>query len=255
MKDPRNAPAFHGLAAACERLGQPQESEGYRRRFAELSRKEPAPGTTIRDRVNDIDLARGNLAETHLAAAKTCLGPARTSRTMDRPAEAERHLRAAARADRKNRAARLTLLQLYDRQKRFREAAEVLAELEEIDPNDEVHRINRGILLVRLGEFDAAEKEFRQATALAPEEPDGHAKLAQLFLKRGTRLEEARACAASAMRLRPKEAARHLLFAEICRRQGDRAAAQAALKRAAELDPGDPQVQQAKAMWDAEPSK
>ncbi len=249
--DPQFDFAYHALASTCEALGRHEEAEKHRQQFTRLAGGKPAPGMRQRDPVTDLELGRANLAETHLVAARAYLGPASTSRKLDRTAEAQRHLRAAARADPKNRESRITLLKLLDREKRFREAAELLAELEELEPKDPVHRINRGVLLVRIQEYVAAEKEFREAIALAPEEADGYAKLAGMYALNKSKVAEARKLAQSAIRLRPNDALNHVLLAEICEQEGDRPAALAAIARAVELEPANPRLQQAKARLNA----
>jgi len=249
---PKMAAAYHTLARVCEALGQHQQAEAYRQEFVQRNPARHEPGTTQRGGVNDMDLGRWNLAEAHLAAARTYLAAARAKPDSDCAQEAERHLVAAARADPTNRESRIALLTVYDQSRRYREAAQVVGELAEIDPQDATHRLSRGILLVRLGEAAAAEKEFRSAIDVAPEEADGYEKLARLLLLNKTRLREARELMQSAIRLQPKEASHHQLLSQICQEQGDRPAATAALQRAIELDPTNPRLQQHKAKLDVQ---
>ena len=243
--------ACHSLASICESLGEGQEAEKYRNEFARLGQRKPELAKVERGGLDDLGLARANLAETHVAAARAYMAAAKALRKPNYMLEGERHLVAAARADPKDRDTRLALLSLYEEDKRLREAVDVLGELEAIDPKDPTHRINRGILLARLQEFDQAEKEFRQAIALAPHEPDGYAKLGWLRLGQKSKLGEARELAQSAARLGPKDANHHLLLAMVCEELGDGPAALAAIERAIELAPGDPRAQQIKARLDA----
>ena len=141
-------------------------------------------------------------------------------------------MREAARADPANRESRIALLSVYDKSARYREAAEIVAELETWEPQEPKHRLTRGILLVRLEEFPTAEQEFRRALELVPEEADGYAKLAWMFLLQGTRLPEARDLAQSAIRRQPQEVSHYQLLAQLCERLGDRPAAVAALEQA-----------------------
>jgi tetratricopeptide (TPR) repeat protein len=250
--NPKLAAAYHALASVCESLGQREQAEQYRQAFARLNRGQPGTETKTRGGVNDIDLGRSNLAEAHLVAARTYLAMAGTHGSRNLVGDAERHLRAAARADPTNRESRVTLVGMYDKSKRYREAAELLAELEQVEPEDLVHRINRGTLLVRIGDFAAAEQEFVQAMAIAPQEPDGYAKLGWLRLLTKTNLPEARELAKSAIRLQPKDASHHWLLSQICEAQGHRSAALEAIERAIELDPTNPRLQQQKAKLDVQ---
>jgi tetratricopeptide (TPR) repeat protein len=242
--------SHHSLANICDALGEVQEAEKHRNEFARLGQSKPEFAKVERGGLDDLGLGRTNLTETHLIAARAYMAAAKAQRKPDYLPEGERHLVAAARTDPKSRDARLALLNLYEENKRLREAVDVLGELEAIDPKDSTHRINRGILLARLQEFDQAEKEFREAIALAPDEPDGYAKLGWLRLSQKSKLGEARELANSAIRLGPKVANHHLLLAMVCEELGDVPAALAAIEQALALEPDNPRAQEIKARLD-----
>lgn len=249
--DPEYAPAFHALANVCEAMGLRAESDKHRRRFAELGRRDPDPGRTYRERIDDVNLAQGNLAETHLVAAKVYQAAAESLRVPPPTDIIEKHLRAAARANRKDRQSRAMLLDLYDKANRIKDAVEVLNDLVALEPKEPLHRVNRGSLLVRLKMLDEAEDDFRQAVLLAPNDARGYAKLAMLRFQHEPNLREARKLMQTAVRLAPDKAEYHALLAEICASLQDRTAALEAIRRAAELEPDHPRVRRTKARLDA----
>ena len=111
-----------------------------------------------------------------------------------------------------------------------------MQELAAIEPANPSYPLEVGRLYAELGQRPAAEAALREACRRDPQLAAGHAALARLYLddpaQGAAALEHARA----AVDLQPT--ATHFgLLGTACRLNGDRQAALAAWKRAAELDP------------------
>ena len=110
-----------------------------------------------------------------------------------------------------------------------------------IDPENAYYHYMNGVVLAELRRFDAAEQALRKSIELAPSRAEGYMSLAGLFLIRNQRLPEARALAERAVELAPT--ARHYtILSQACSRNQEPAAALAAIKRAAELDPNNGEI-------------
>lgn len=116
-----------------------------------------------------------------------------------------------------------------------------IEELKSLEPKNHLHLRNEGLLYARMGKLDEAERVFREICRLEPARGFGYAALADLLLRRGRALAEARGLAERAVDLEPT--AQHwTLLATTANQMGDRTAARAALERALALDPGNPQI-------------
>jgi tetratricopeptide (TPR) repeat protein len=156
---------------------------------------------------------------------------------------AEERWRKAVELDPKNTACRLELASLMQRNGREREALAVCEQLRQIDPQSAVNYLRIGALNERLEQFEAAAGAYRKVVELAPQRAEGYRALAQLALRTGGDLAEAKRLAAKAVEVEPT-AANYQLLCEVCQKSGDRAGAVAAIRRAVELEPNNAEYRQ-----------
>ena len=100
----------------------------------------------------------------------------------------------------------------------------------------------RGACYERLGKWEEAERDLRQALELKPDQPDVLNYLAYGLLERGQNLPEAQTMLEQAVKSRPNDAQIVDSMGWSLYLQGDYQAATAFLKKAVELLPGDPTV-------------
>jgi tetratricopeptide (TPR) repeat protein len=160
------------------------------------------------------------------------------------PKRAEKLWRRAAELDVKNRWCLQDLAALCRKTGRSSEALGLYERIRDIDPTNAVGQHQLGTMYQQLRRFADAETCFRKVVELAPERQEGHRALAQLFLQTGQNLAAVRQVATKIADLEPT--ARNFFFlGQACERNGDRDACLAALKRAAELEPDNPQYRRA----------
>ncbi len=122
---------------------------------------------------------------------------------------------------------------LYVDQQRFADAQVVLVRLTELEPDNAIEQWNLAQIAAQAGDPGTAEAAYRRVLDLQPDAAGAHLGLAQLYRDLG-RFEQARWAAEEAARWSPTADSFRLL-ADICRRTGDHAAAQAAQERADRL--------------------
>ncbi len=104
-------------------------------------------------------------------------------------------------------------------------------------PGGAAAALRRGVQAATSERWDLAERQYREAVALAPEDPAVHRHLAGALMRLG-RVEEAIEEYETTLRLDPDIARSHLALGDaLTRREGPSEAALASLRRATELDP------------------
>lgn len=98
------------------------------------------------------------------------------------------------------------------------------------------HRLSCGALR-RLGRFDEALAQAREAVRLDPENWAAHTNLARSLLKVATSAGEARAAAEQAVALGPDQAETNLVAGAVAAHEGRREAAETAFRQALAIDP------------------
>jgi Flp pilus assembly protein TadD len=230
--EPGSARAYSGLATACARLGDQAEAERYRARVEELKSREDRAARGNKEALSDARVVPPCVAKILGIAGKVYLAHGQFG-------PAEEHLLRAAELDPSNPEFLEALAGLYDQVGRLGDAARVVEQIQDLEPWNLVHRRNLGILQARMNEPEAAEATFRELCAIAPDRAVGYAGLAELFLRAGEKLAEAKVLAATAVRLEPT-AWHYFILAAICEKSGDDAGSRKAMERAAALDPGNP---------------
>ncbi|MFH1920469.1 MAG: tetratricopeptide repeat protein [Planctomycetota bacterium] len=231
--DPALADAYYGLAKACAKLGQRDESSVYLQKYKELA---------DHDRKTRIEGARtsGDLVLVRQAVADVYTAAGQVYRKHGNVPNAEGHWLKAARLASGDTVCRNALVSLYRQMNRTAETLQILGQLAEIEPENATYQMQIGGLNARLDQFDAAERAFRKVSELAPKRPEGYLALARLHLESNRKLLEAMDLARTAVELAPTPA-NYVLLSAACKRNGDHAGAVSAIQRAIELDPSNEQ--------------
>ncbi len=227
-----SAAAYHGLAMASARLGETDQARQYLEKFRELEAGEFAIVKKGKVEYDDLQAMMVDTANVFSSAAQLFLA-------RKRPVQAEKLWRRAAAFDSAHVRSRQGLAWLCRSSGRIAEAIGFLQQLAEIDRGSVACLVEIGRLEADLKHFDAAEAALRTACQRAPKEAEAHAALAQLYLVTNRNLVEARRLAEKAVELEPAPVP-YVVLAAVCEKQDDLAAAAAAMKRATELDPGNP---------------
>jgi len=229
--------AYYGLATACARLGEKDKAENYTEEFKKLRAEEDKLISRQRRAIGRRVYEAEILAKTLTDAGLVYHGHKQFLK-------AEKQWKRAAVLDPANTLCRQQLADMYTRAGRPREALEVCEQLVKSDPKNATYALMEGVLLARLKRFDAAEKAMRIVIELAPKRAVGYRSLVKVLLMRNETLPDAMAIARKVVELEPT-AGHYSLLGEACHRNGDRAGALAAMKRAAELAPDNERIQRA----------
>ncbi len=236
--DPQRPDALYSLAAVCAKRGEKERAAYFRERFEEVKKANLQTESKMgaRHEMQDDRFAPLRAAEILCYAARAAL-------EADDTAEGERLLLKAAELSPAHTECRRMLSTFYETQGRLAEALHWVTELRRLEPAELLHAQNEAVLYVRLQRWDDAERVFREICRTAPASAVGYAGLAELYLRTGRNLPEARRLAERAVALEPT-AWRLAVLAALAERLGDRQAARAALRRAMALEPNDPKYRQ-----------
>jgi protein O-GlcNAc transferase len=223
------ADAYYGLGMICARQGDEAGAAQYQQRFAALKTEHQVMGRRLRTEFNPLTTTRQSLAQTHTQVGWVYL-------TRGKPERAEKLWRRAAEVDPGNTACRFQLVMLCQKAGRNQEALQLCQEMIRAEPTNGFHYLGLGNLHARLNQHREAEAAYQRATELAPERAEGWFALAQFYLQANTNLTEAVRLSQRAVSLAPL-APHYYILSRACARNGDRAAARAAIERACELDP------------------
>jgi Flp pilus assembly protein TadD len=108
----------------------------------------------------------------------------------------------------------------------------------ELDPERDLPHRQASIACSRRGHHREAIAHAEQAVRLAPVNPRGFTALARALVRAKRDLERARHAAVRAIVIAPGEAESHLVFGIVARAEREDAAAEAAFRRALQLEPG-----------------
>jgi Flp pilus assembly protein TadD len=108
----------------------------------------------------------------------------------------------------------------------------------ELAPDRDLPHRQASIACSRLGRHREAIAHAEEAVRLAPTEPSAFLALARALLRAKCDLERARRAAVRAIVIAPEEPEPHLVFGMVSTAEGEHSAAEAAFRRALQLDPG-----------------
>lgn len=118
-------------------------------------------------------------------------------------------------------------------------AEKLLRHAAELAPGNADYHLHWGATAMQLGHMDQAQIAFGRVIMLAPKNARGYSGLAHLYLQTHRRFPEAQALAEKAVALEPT-GFNYFVLSWASDRNGDRLNARVAIRRALELDPGNP---------------
>jgi len=227
--------AYYGLFTVCSRLKLQDEAKKHLAIFQKLKAKDSKVLMDRNKAFDDVVLIRKMLAETYSDAEHIYYEKGNFQ-------EAEKLLQRAITLDPNNTEYLMKLGSLFQSSNRLPDALRIYGKVSQIEPDNIVSRLNTGVISMQLKQFNNAEKVFKKVITLAPKFPGGYRELAHLYLITGTNLSEAMKLAKTAVVLE-ETADNYFILSWAYDKNGDVANAVSALKRAAELEPGNLQYQ------------
>lgn len=231
--DPDLVEACYGLSVVCSRLGLDEAAAGYRARFGALKARQQTFGREYRAALSPLRTTQQSVAMTHTTVGWLYLDRGDAVR-------AEALWRRAAGLDPANTACRFHLMMLCQKAGRNAEARQWCEEMVRQEPRNPFHQISLGNLELRLGNVQAAGVAFEAAYRLGPERPETCFALAQFCLRTDASAARGLELARQAVALSPV-APHQFVLSRAAVKTGDRATALEAARRAAELDPANPE--------------
>ncbi len=231
--DPACYQAWHGLAMTRRRQGRREEAARCFEKCKELQLRVHEEHQAERRSYEDQASLRRSLATAYTDAGKLY-------RAHGNSQQAEACWKRAAEIDPRHTGCRAQLVDFYGAEHELEPMLAVLEQLAELEPGNVFHRLNLGAAYESLGRLDRAEAVLRQAMETAPDEPEGVAALVRFYLRNEGQPNEVVELARKLVALRP-DAESYFLLAHACEAAGQKRQARAAVARAAELDPGNPQ--------------
>jgi tetratricopeptide (TPR) repeat protein len=237
QRQPDYTPAYYGLVKVCSRLGETDEAARYAKEFQRRKAQDARSNRDLRSQYDDLRQMREKLAVTYTDAGRVYF-------QQNRPEQAEKHWRQAAESDVENVVCRTLLASYYRRQGQAYAALQQYHELTQLQPDPVPHYQQIGLIHASQGNVASAEAAFKKMVQLAPGQAEGYRMLAQLYLNTDQQLFEASRLATTAVELQPV-AASYFVLGWARSKSGDPAGAEAALKTAVKLEPGNAQYRQA----------
>lgn len=221
--------AYYGLFTVCTRLKQRDKAQEYLAIFRKLKTEDMK---ILKDRNDAVD----DLVNMQKGAAETYMHAGQMYRAKGNLQRAEELLTRSVTLDPNNIMSLERLASLYQMIDRIPNALRLYKKINEIEPENPLCYLNIGVLSARLKQFTGAEEAFSKAIALAPKSSTGYRELAQLYLRRGKRLPEARELAEKAVALEPI-AINYFVLSWACDVNGDSINGLKAIEQAIQLEP------------------
>jgi tetratricopeptide (TPR) repeat protein len=228
--------AYYGLITICSRLKLKDEAEEYQATFKKMKADERK---VLMDRNKTFD----DLVTIRKSLAKTYSHVENMYQKKGNFQAAEKFLRKAITLDPNNTEYLMNLGFMFQSNNRPRDALQMYEKIREIEPDNMIHHMNAGVILMQLKAFVKAETAFKKVITLDPKFSGGYRTLAQLYLKTETKLPEALKLAKTAVEVEAT-AENYFILSWAYDKNGDVSNARSALKKTVELEPGNPKYQQ-----------
>jgi tetratricopeptide (TPR) repeat protein len=228
--------AYYGLIKTCRQLGERDDVARYSQKFQQLQSAIIEADRELRQRFDDLQKIRGEVAVTCLDAGRLYAGNKHLS-------GAESLWKRACELDADNPTARQLLGTLYLGQRKVAEAIEQFEALARLEPKDSGHFERLGFLEARQGNLAAAERYFKQALVIAPKNATGYRSLAKFYLNTKRQAKQAHELAETAVKIEPVADSYFVLGWSLAV-NGRRDEAAAALQKAAQMEPSNPTYRQ-----------
>ena len=226
---------YYGLFTVCSRLKLQDEAKKHLATFQKLKAEDSKVLMDRNKAFDDVVSIRTMLAETYSDAEHIYFEKGNLQ-------EAEKFLQRAITLDPNNTEYLMKLGSLFQSSNRLPDALRIYEKVSQIEPDNIVSRLNTGIISMQLKQFNNAEKIFKKVITLDPKFSGGYRELAHFYLKTGTNLSEAMKLAKKAVAME-ETADNYFILGWAYDKNGNVASAVSALKRAADLDPGNIQYQ------------
>lgn len=230
---PDLAEAYYGLATVHARLGNKAKANECRKKFETLKAQADSAERQLRAEFDPLAITRRSVARTHTEIGRVYVLHGQTQK-------AEKLFLRAAEIDQQNTACRFQLVMLYQQAGKNEDALRFANEMVRAEPMNAFHYLAVGNLEARLGHHSRAEAAFRKVIELAPGHPEGYFALAQLCLQVPARAPEALQLARQAVQVVPS-AVNYYVLSRALLSNGDVSGAIAAIEKACELEPNNPQ--------------
>lgn len=230
---PDHVNAYYGLATVCARLKQPDQAKQYRAIFQKLR------AGNLQDREYG-HMPADDLARTRASMAGLSMQAARLYQRRGELRKAEELLKQGVAVDPNNAAAHRRLAALYRMTNRIPAALAQCESVRQLEPNDPTCHLLIGTLALQLKRVDRAETAFRDFITLCPNQSVGYRELAHLHIRTNRKLAEAKQLAQKAVELEPT-AENYFILSWAGQKTGDKEAALAAIRKAMEMAPGNPE--------------
>ena len=221
--------AYYSLFTVCMRLEQRAKAQEYMAVFRKLKAEDMKILKDRNEVFEDLVNMRKGASETYTHAGKMYQDNGNLQR-------AEELLKRAAALDPKNALCLMKLASLYQTTNRISDALQMHKKISQIEPENPTCYLNIGLFSTQLRRLTDAEEAFRKAIALAPKSSIGYRELAQLYLKMGKSLPEARELAEKAVALEPI-AINYFVLSWACDINGDSENGLKAIEHAIQLEP------------------
>ncbi|MHB0956543.1 MAG: tetratricopeptide repeat protein [Pirellulaceae bacterium] len=230
---PHHGAVWYTLATVYAKSGEPQRADDCRAKFQTLktAQQQTAVSNNARGNIQEQDrqVVPRFLAQIFVLAGQAYIEEGDYER-------GKQHFLDAAATAPADVECRNLLANVYQREGNLAEAFYWLRELQRIEPGVVDHYWKEAFLHCRARQFNEAETLFRKICELEPDRGDGYMALAELYVRCGRDLAEARTYAETALRLGPT-ARSYSILATIARQSGDLAAARTAARNAITLEP------------------
>jgi tetratricopeptide (TPR) repeat protein len=234
--NPDLAEAYYGLGMTLSRLGETNAAEERLKQFETLKTQNQAMGRQRRSDHDSLAITQTSLAKTHTEIGRIYFEAGRRM-------QAETLWKRAAELDSNNTLCRFQLMMIYQQSQRNQEAIALCQQMIQAEPRNGYHHLALGNLYLRLNQLPEAEAAFKRVMELEPKRSEGYFALAQLYLRTRSHVAEACRLAQQAVQLSPM-APNYYVLSMACSLNQDSAGALAAISRACELDPANPQYRE-----------
>ncbi|MHC4324012.1 MAG: tetratricopeptide repeat protein, partial [Planctomycetota bacterium] len=229
QKEYEKAEINYGLFTLSARLKQQDKAKEYMALFKKFKAEDMKNLKDRNETINDLVDMRKGAVETYMLAGQMY-------QTEGNLQKAEELLKKAVELNPENILCLGKLASLYIMSNRITDAIPLYRRISEINPEDPLCYLNIGILSKRLKQLDNAEEAFRKVIEVAPGYSGGYCELAQLYLKTGKGLPEARELAEKAVKLE-STALNYFVLCWACDMNGDSENALKAITKAIQLEP------------------
>lgn len=232
---PEYTNAYDGLTRACANLKEDELAKQYAEKLKQLKERDSETHRSSLKAFDDVENVKSVMSEIYTAAANVHLH-------HDMPQPAEAYLKRALELTPTCIPAAEVLTWLYQIQGRKADSVRALQALLKAAPDRAAVHVTCADLCAELDMDEDAEASYRKAMELTPLKAGGYLNLARFLIQKRRKPEEAKTLAQKAVEMEPNGQAYYWLAAA-CQLNNDKPGALAAIERAAQLEPSNPEFQ------------